>query len=387
MDHTSSQHPLTPPPSAEEQLDWLRLLRSRRVGPATFFRLIDEHGTAAAALDALPELAKRSGVSRYQVCPEGIAAAELRAGRAAGARLLAVGSRDFPTALLDLPDLPPLLWVKGDTSLLARPAIALIGARNASSLGLRMARALGRELSDAGYVVTSGLARGIDAAAHGAALTGGTIAVMAGGVDVVYPAENADLADRIAECGLLVSEQPMGTQPQARHFPRRNRLVSGLSKAVVVVEAAIRSGTLITARMGLDQGREILAVPGHPFDARASGCNLLIRDGATLVRNAADVIEALGPAPSTAPAHATTPAHPSEPAPQAPEPAKSPRTRPAHGSSLQSAILDRLGPAPVSEDQLIRDLGVDAAALAAELTSLELDGLVDRQPGAMLTRT
>ena len=378
-ENSTSQHPLTPPTSAKEQLDWLRLLRSRRVGPATFFRLMHEHGTAAAALVALPEVARTAGVSDYSPCPPDVAAAEMREARLHGARMLTIGSADYPAALAELTDPPPILWAIGDAAISARPMVALIGARNASSLGLRMARALARELSDAGFVVVSGLARGIDTAAHGAALAGGTVAVMPGGVDVVYPPENAALAQEIAESGLRVSEQPMAMQPTARHFPRRNRIVSGLARAVVVVEAAAKSGSLITARSALDQGREVMAVPGHPFDARAAGCNMLIRDGATLVRGSRDVIDALGTSAETdAPQAARR-------APTIAPPARAKLDRSADAASLHEAILSRLGPSPVAEDQLIRDLGLAAGEVMPELTALELDGRVRRQPGGLLS--
>ncbi|MDX2484920.1 MAG: DNA-processing protein DprA, partial [Pseudodonghicola sp.] len=291
----SSTHPLVPPTSEGDRFDWLRLLRSYRVGLSTFYRLINAHGSARSALEALPELARSAGVERYAPCPEARIVAELKAARAAGARLICIGEAGYPVALAQIDDPPPMLWSVGDPALLLRPSVALVGARNASSLGTRMARALARELGQAGNVVTSGLARGIDTAAHLAALETGTIAVLAGGVDVIYPAENAGLAADIARGGLLLSEQPMGMAPQARHFPSRNRIISGLARAVVVVEAAARSGSLITARDALDQGREVLAVPGHPFDARAAGCNMLIRDGAVLVRGGEDVIAALPP--------------------------------------------------------------------------------------------
>jgi len=293
-EQSTSHHPLTPPHSEEERVSWLRLLRSRRVGVTTFFRLMAEHGSAAAALEALPEIAAAAGVAGYRPCALSVAEAEMRAGRLAGARLLAWGEADYPRALRDIADAPPLVWARGDTALLRRPMVALVGGRDASALGTRMARRLAGALAESGHVVVSGLARGIDTAAHLAALDRGTLAVLAGGVDVVYPAENAVLAQEIAERGLLLSERPMGLQPQARDFPRRNRIVSGLARAVVVIEAAARSGSLITARMALDQGREVMAVPGHPFDARAAGCNALLRDGALLVRSADDVIEAIG---------------------------------------------------------------------------------------------
>lgn len=369
-----STHPPLPPTTEDDRVSWLRLLRSRRVGPATFHRLISEHGTAQAALNALPEVARAAGVTDYTPCPVGVAEAELRAGKTAGATMFTHADANYPKALRDLPDAPPVLWVMGDLTVLDRPMIALVGARNASSLGTRMARALAAELSEQGYTIVSGLARGVDTAAHLASLKGGTVAVMAGGVDVIYPAENTPLAADILKTGLRLSEQPLGLIPQARHFPSRNRLISGLAHAVVVVEAAAKSGSLITARTALDQGREVLAVPGHPIDARASGCNMLIRDGATLVLSAADVIEAL---PSDTPRETqaemlleTTP----EP------PARSLRDT----AALHNQILQRLGPSPLAEDQLIRDLGAPARSVAPVLVDLELDGRITRQPGGLL---
>jgi len=252
----------------------------------------------------------------------------------------------------------------------------MVGARNASSLGTRMARKLATDLGKAGYVVVSGLARGIDAAAHLAALKTGTIAVQAGGVETIYPAENAELAQNLAKTELRLSEQPMGLQPMARHFPARNRIISGLAQATIVVEAAAKSGSLITARDALDQGREVLAVPGHPMDARASGCNMLIRDGATLVRSAEDVLEMLAPL-----AQASAPTLPLE-MPQAP-----PRDRRTlrQTADLHSQILSRLGPSPLAEDQLIRDLQSPASDITPALVELELDGSIDRAPGGLLT--
>ena len=267
------------PTTEEDTVNRLRLLRSRRVGIATNRRLIIEHGSAAAALDALPQIAQASGVSDYAVYPLERVHAELEAGRKAGARLIVEGDPEYPSALGDIDDSPPILWAIGLLALIKRPMVALVGARNVSSLGTRMAKKLGAELSAKGITVVSGLARGIDAAAYLGALAGGTIAVQAGGVDVIYPTENTKLAEDIAKSGLRLSEMPMGLQPQARHFPARNRIISGLAQAVVVVEAAAKSGSLITARNALDQGRDVLAVPGHPFDARAWGCNMLIRDG------------------------------------------------------------------------------------------------------------
>jgi DNA processing protein len=370
--------PFTPPTTEDDRSSWLRLIRSRRVGAVTFHRLLAEHGSAVAALAALPGIAHAAGIENYTACPVGVVQHELAQARACGARLLCFGEPDYPASLIDLPDAPPILWAQGDVSLLNRPMVALVGARNASSLGLRMARRLAESLGAAGHVIVSGLARGIDAEAHAAALATGTVAVQAGGVDVIYPEENSDLAARIAAEGCRVSEQPIGTEPQARHFPLRNRIVSGLSRAVVVVEAAARSGSLITARNALDQGRDVLAVPGHPFDARAAGCNLLIRDGATLVRGAEDVIEAIGsaprPAPPARPTAVVTPLRRSDAPP-----------RPAPGD-LPARILDCLGPSPLAEDQLIRDLCLPPALVLPELLTLELEGRVRRQPGGLISR-
>jgi DNA processing protein len=375
----SSTHPPIPPTSEDEGFARLRLLRSRRVGVSTYKRLLIEHGTAQNALAALPEVARAAGVSNYQVCPEGVVQAELRAGKAAGAQLIMHGTAAYPQILNELDDAPPFLWALGNIALLNRPTISLVGARNASSLGTRMAKALAQGLGEAGFVVVSGLARGVDAAAHLAALPTGTIAVQAGGVDVMYPAENTQLAHDIAKSGLRVSEQPMGLQPMARHFPSRNRIIAGLSRATIVVEAAAKSGSLITARDALDQGREVLAVPGHPFDARAAGCNMLIRDGATLVRNAGDVIEILGTGETQQPDQ-----------PQLGLDVVQPISRPERSlkqtAALHTQILSRLGPSPIAEDQLIRDLKAAPAKVAPILIDLELDGQILRQPGGLVSR-
>ncbi len=364
--------PFTPPTTEEDELSVLRLIRSRRVGPTTFHRLIDEHGSAAAALAALPEVARAAGVADYTPCPEKQARAEIKAGKAAGARLLIHGGPGYPTALAEIDDAPPVLWALGQLELLTRPMIALVGARNASSLGLRMAKRLSEGLGEVGICVVSGLARGIDAAAHEAALPTGTIAVQAGGIDVIYPQENTALARQMAETGLRLTEAPPGTQPQARHFPARNRIISGLSAGVVVVEAALKSGSLITARDALDQGREVMAVPGHPMDGRAGGCNALIRDGATLVRGSEDVLAALNAR-----------AAPPEPHPAPPPP---PTSRAVKSGDLGAKILERLGPSPSAEDQVIRDLDVPAAAFSQALTALEIEGRIERHRGGLISR-
>lgn len=370
----------------EDPLLWLRLIRSRRVGPATFHRLLADHGGVEAALQALPEIARRAGVENYALCPLEVVRQEASQARLAGARLLLWAQTGYPAALRDLSDAPPVLWAQGDVGLLARPMVAMVGARNASSLGLRMARRLAEGLAAAGQVVVSGLARGIDAEAHRAALATGTVAVQAGGVDVVYPPENAELAADIVKKGCRISEQPMGCEPQARHFPQRNRIISGLASAVVVVEAAARSGSLITARTALDQGREVLAVPGHPFDARAAGCNILLRDGATLVRSASDVLEAVGvPAPRHVPAE--LPAQDDDHMIAEPLPGPVPARRPLSDiATVHAQILARLGPSPLAEDQLIRDLALPPSTLAPALIALELEGRIARQSGGLLSR-
>ncbi|WP_339695185.1 DNA-processing protein DprA [Celeribacter baekdonensis] len=382
LEFIPSHHPLTPPHTVEDRVDWLRLLRSRRVGISTFYRMLEEHGDAATALEALPEIAKHAGVSDYQTCPRGVVEAELKAGRKHGARLITRADPDYPALLALIDDAPPALWVKGDISLFERPSLALVGARNASSLGVRFARTLARELGEEGFAITSGLARGIDAAAHEAALESGTIAVLAGGLDVIYPTENTDLYHKIAATGLLISEQPFGMKPFARHFPMRNRIVSGLSHATVVIEAAARSGSLLTAGNALDQGREVMAVPGHPFDARTSGCNMLIRDGATLVRGARDVIDTLAAASPLAQTVQHTPAT-AIPVTPRPAPGSDSRGFKDH-AMLHAEILARLSGAPLPEDDLIRDIGIPADQLSSEILTLELDGRIFRKPGGLL---
>lgn len=367
------------PPPQEELFARLRLARSRRVGPATFRRLIAAHGDARTALAALPDIARAAGDAEYTVADEAFVRREIRAARKHGARLLTLGAPGYPSRLAEINSAPAILWAQGDPAVLTGPTVAIVGTRNASSLALRMARALGRDLAEAGVTVASGLARGVDAVAHDAALVGHTVAVHAGGLDCVYPAENADLAGKIAATGCNLSERPFGLAPQARDFPRRNRIVAGVSQAVIVVEAAAKSGSMITARDALDQGREVMAVPGHPFDGRASGCNLLLRDGATLVRGAADVLDFLdGLAPG--------------PAPPAPAP-KAVIARPqgtGRPDDLDARILALLSPVPVPEDQLLRDLAGDgdvpAPVFAAQLSELELAGQIARRAGGGLVR-
>jgi DNA processing protein len=277
------------------RLACLRLIRSDNIGPVTFRQLINQFGGAQAALDAVPELARRAGSSRaVRLCSIDYAEAELEAAARCGSRALFTIEPGYPSALAHVDVPPPMLYVKGRVELLAKPMIAMVGSRQASAAGTKLTRMIAADLGRAGFVVTSGFARGIDAAAHHAALATGTVGVMAGGIDIIYPPENRDLYAAIVEAGCLITEQPPGYEPRAKDFPRRNRIISGVSLGVVVVEAAMRSGTLITARFANEQGRDVFAVPGHPLDPRAEGTNKLLKDGATLATSAADIIDALG---------------------------------------------------------------------------------------------
>ena len=346
----------------------LRLIRTDSIGPVTYRQLVARFGDAATALKALPDLARR-GNRTLALYPEAQAQAELETAAKIGAHLLFIGTPDYPFLLARTETAPPVLYARGDLSLLDRPAVAIVGARNASAAGIRFARQLAMDLAEADQVIVSGLARGIDAAAHAAALERGTIAVVAGGADVPYPPDHADLMARIADKGLVIAEQPPGIHPQARHFPRRNRIIAGLSAGTIVVEGAPKSGSLITARIAADLGREVMAVPGSPLDSRAQGCNLLIREGATLIQNAADVLEAL----STL---AGQPALRFDAAEPLPTPALSPEPQ------ARAAILTLLSPTPVHIDELIRLSALPAAQVAGVLLDLELEGVVLRHAGA-----
>ncbi|MGB0410551.1 MAG: DNA-processing protein DprA [Pikeienuella sp.] len=366
------------PQTDEERLAWLRLSRSRNVGPASFLRLLMRYGTPTRALEAMPDLAARGGERAYQVCSERQGAEELARAAAAGAQMLCLGAPDYPLRLGEIADPPPFLWAQGDVTWAQRESIAIVGARNASSMGLRLARLLASDMGARGYVIASGLARGIDAAAHHEAVATGTIAVLAGGVDHIYPAENQTLADAIRERGLLLSEAPMGLKPQGRHFPRRNRIVSGLSQGVVLIEAAQRSGSLITARFALEQGREAMAAPGAPLDPRSSGCNEMIRQGAALIRNADDIEEALA-APRTLAMHA----YPGHDDPGVLTPA-SEVPRDTNAADLVERLAGLIGTAPVDIDAITRDLAADPAHVAEALLELDLAGRIERHPGGMV---
>lgn len=353
-----------------ERLACLRLIRSESVGPATFRLLINHYGGAQSALAALPELSQRGGRRRpIRICPREAAEAELEAAERIGARPLFTIEPGYPTPLGMAEGSPPLVYIKGNEQLLARQSIAVVGSRAASAAGQQLARQIASGLGRAGYVIVSGLALGIDAAAHRAALATGTVAILAGGLDVTYPPQNADLHAAIAEQGCLLSEQPPGFQPRGKDFPRRNRIISGLSLGVVVVEAARRSGSLHTARRAAEQGREVLAVPGHPLDPRAEGTNQLIKDGATLVTCAQDVLDALQPITGGRAPMALAEEPPDRPlgAGEPPEIAQDERSR----------IAAALGPAPVSVDEVARATRLPIRIVRTALLELSLAGRLE----------
>ena len=358
----------------EERLDWLRLIRSENVGPRTFRTLLRHFGSAGHALDALPDLARRGGAARPgRICTRAEAERELDDTRSLGVRLIGLREPDYPPALAAIADPPPLLAVRGNVSALRPPQIAIIGSRNASAAGLKIAQTLARDIGAAGFGIVSGLARGIDAAAHRGSLSSGTVAVLAGGHDVVYPPEHAGLLDDILQTGAAVSEMPLGWELRAADFPRRNRLISGLALAIVVVEAAKRSGSLITARLALDQGREVLAVPGSPLDPRAEGTNALLKQGATLVTEAADVVSVVTPI-------AGRPLQVSEQEDQQPG---SPVGDP--DADQRETITGLLGPAPVSIDDLVRLSGASPAIVRMVLLELELAGRLERHGNGLVS--
>jgi DNA processing protein len=356
----------------QDRLDRLRLIRSAHIGPVTYFQLIQRFGSAAAALDAIPQLAARGGGRAPQLARIDDVAREIESVKRLGARYLFVGQGLYPHLLAEIDTAPPALIVKGDLRLLERPAIAIVGARNASAAGCRFARQLAYDLAQAGMLVVSGLARGIDTAAHQGAGAENTVGVIASGIDIAFPPENRDLQAQLCERGLVIAEQPPGREPLARHFPSRNRIIAGMALATVVVEAAPRSGSLITARLAAESGREVLAVPGSPLDPRAQGCNLLIREGATLIQNAADVIEAISPiigagvrSPLSGFRHMQEPADADD------------RER--------EAILSLLGPTPVQVDEIIRLSRLSSAVVQMVLLELELAGRLERHAGGRVS--
>jgi DNA processing protein len=357
----------------EQRIDWLRLIRSDNVGPRTFRELVNHFGGARAALETLPSLARRGGGPAPRIFTREAAEAEFAASRTRGIAFIALGEPDYPARLARIDDAPPLIAVAGTTAIFARPLVAIVGSRNASAAGLKFAGRLARELGEAGYGIVSGLARGIDAAAHRASLASGTIGVLAGGHARIYPPEHDDLLHVMLETGAAISEMPLEWEPRARDFPRRNRLVSGLSVGVVIVEAARRSGSLITARIAGEQGREVFAVPGSPLDPRAEGTNGLIKQGATMVTETADVISALAPILGR---EADMPI-------EEPEAPPMPEREPANDE--RSRIVSLLGPSPCSLDDLVRMSGASPAIVRVVLLELELAGRIERHGGGLVS--
>ena len=351
----------------------LRLVRSPGIGPVTFRQLLTRFGSAEQALAAVPDLAARGGGRAPVLFSEGAAKSEIDRVDTLGARYLSLGQGLYPRALAELSDAPPLLTVIGDQTLFDRPLVAMVGARNASAAACRFARGLAHELGREGVVIVSGLARGIDSAAHDGALDSGTIGVVAGGIDIAYPPENADRQRTMGERGLVVAEMPPGTEPRARHFPYRNRIIAGLCQATVVIEAAPKSGSLITARLAAEAGREVMAVPGSPLDQRAQGCNQLIRDGATLVQNAADVMEGL----RTMTGRIASPTYPFDHHGDA-MPVEAP-------SELRQRILELLGPSAAPVDEIVRLSGASPGEVQLVLLELDLAGRLERHAGGKVS--
>jgi DNA processing protein len=358
------------PLTDRQRLAWLRLIRSENVGPVTFREIVNHFGGAEQALDALPELSRRGGRGRpVRICPKADAEAELSRAAKVKAIAVAIDEAGYPPLLAATEAPPPILYVKGRRELAAQTAIAIVGARDASAAGRKLAAMIATDLGRAGLVVASGLARGIDTAAHEAALATGTIAVVAGGIDIVYPPENEALTRRIETDGLVIAENPPGFMPRGQDFPRRNRIISGLSMGVLVVEAAKRSGSHITARFALEQGREVFAVPGHPLDPRAAGTNHLLKQGATLVTEAADIVAVIEPML----------AGPIE-LPRQIAPANAPGLTEVAGND-RARVLEALGPAPIGVDDVVRTTGLDARAVRVVLIELDLAGRLERHGG------
>ena len=357
-----------------QRLDWLQLIRSDNVGPRTFGWLLRQYGDARSAIEALPELSRRGGASRaIRIYPRADAEREMAAARKLGVEFVGTAEDAYPQRLAEIDDAPPLLAVRGNLAALTRPMIAMVGSRNASAAGLKFAERLARELAEAGFVIASGLARGIDAIAHRASLATGTVAVLAGGHDHIYPEQHIDLLDAILPEGAAISEMPFGWEPRAQDFPRRNRLISGLSLGVVIVEAAKRSGSLITARLALEQGREVFAVPGSPIDPRAEGTNGLLKQGATLVTEAADVLAVLEPILGRGTIISAREPDGEPPAPFEPD------------DRARAQILALLGPTPVSLDDLVRLSTLSPAIVRTVILELELAGRIERHGGGLFS--
>jgi len=364
---------MSQPLDEAERVCRLRLARSENVGPILFGQLLARFGSAAAAIEAIPGLARRGGRAKpLKLCSHDRGMAEIEALAEMDARYIVRGDADYPIPLAAIDDAPPVISVLGDGGLLRERTIAIVGARNASANGRRFAARLARDLGANDVVVVSGLARGIDAAAHEGALASGTVAVVAGGLDVVYPAENQALFEEIVSRGAVAAESALGTAPRAQHFPRRNRIISGLSLGVVVIEAAMRSGSLITARLAGEQGRQVFAVPGSPLDPRAKGVNNLLRQGAVLTESADDILEMLNS--MTRPPLREDGANSYDSSVEAP-PEEGPM------DSVRAAVIEALGTSPVAVNEIIRHCELPPALVARVLIELELAGRIDRFAG------
>jgi DNA processing protein len=359
--------------SNEERIAWLRLIRSENVGPITFYRLLEQYGSAHSALEALPDLAKRGGRKKaIKITSRSEALREMEGLDEIGGSFIVRDEAIYPPLLTQIEDAPPVLSLRGHAHLLKKKSIAIVGARNASINGCKFAAQLARDLGEGGLLVVSGLARGVDGAAHAGALATGTVGVQGGGVDVIYPKENTSLYNEMCDRGCVIAESPLGVQPQARHFPRRNRIISGMTRAIVVVEASPRSGSLITARMALEQGRDVFAVPGSPLDPRSKGANALIREGAILVESADDIFKEINSLQNP--------------------PLKELKNNYNQSSSMvvpneselmhaRGRITESLSPTPVFVDEIIRECQISASVVQTVLLELELAGLLERQPG------
>jgi DNA processing protein len=363
--------------SERQRVHWLRLIRSENVGPATFRDLINRFGSAEVALEMLPELVTSGGARRLPRIPSvAEAEAEIAAARKNGAALVAIGEPEYPPLLRRMDQPPPILAMKGEPRVFALPAVAVVGARNASLAGIRFARNLAAEIGREGHAIISGLARGIDTAAHQGGLATGTVAVLAGGLDQPYPPENVGLSSEIAERGgAIVSEMPFGWEPRAKDFPRRNRLIAGLSLGLVVVEAADRSGSLISARLAGEMGRLVFAVPGSPLDPRAVGSNKLLKEGAILVTEARDVLDQIAPLAGVAPQREPLPIEAPPDLSATPPPGEDDRTR----------VSEALGPTPIDVDDIIRHTGLHPAQVSMILLELDLAGRLERHAGGKVS--
>jgi DNA processing protein len=367
----------------DSDFDRLRLIRSPNIGPVTYRQLMARFGSAAAALDALPDLASRGGKRNFSVCAASDIENEMQATQRAGAEYVFLGDQHYPALLAELDNAPVSFSFKGNIELASAQVIAMVGARNASAGACRFARTLAMELGREGLVVISGLARGIDTAAHIGSLASGAIAIIAGGIDVAYPPENKALQDEIADKGLLIAEQPIGTEPRARHFPYRNRIIAGMALGTIVVEAAPRSGSLITARLAAEAGREVMAIPGSPMDPRARGCNQLIREGATLVQDAAEIAELIRPIDARA-ARTSQPKLFDVGVQAYQQHSENSSENANEDTSERQRVIDLLGMTHVSVDELVRQSGASTQSIQMVLLELELAGRLERGAGAMV---